>query len=50
MFFNEHSPPHCHAKYGEYKIIVDLIWVTEVRYVSDYKIMLIFNDGLQSIV
>ncbi|MEA3496904.1 MAG: DUF4160 domain-containing protein [Bacteroidota bacterium] len=24
MFFNEHNPPHFHAEYGEYKIIVDL--------------------------
>ena len=22
MYFNEHNPPHFHAKYGEYKIIV----------------------------
>ena len=29
---------------------MDLIWVTEARYVSDYKIMLIFNDGIQGIV
>jgi len=24
MYFNEHNPPHFHAKYGEYKIIVYL--------------------------
>jgi hypothetical protein len=24
MFFNEHNPPHFHAEYGEYRIIVDL--------------------------
>jgi hypothetical protein len=24
MFFNEHNPPHFHAEYGEYKIVVDL--------------------------
>jgi hypothetical protein len=23
MFFNEHNPPHFHAEYGEYRIIVD---------------------------
>jgi len=22
MYYNEHNPPHFHAKYGEYKIIV----------------------------
>jgi len=22
MYWNEHNPPHFHAKYGEYKIIV----------------------------
>jgi len=22
MYFNEHNPPHFHAKYGEFKIIV----------------------------
>ena len=22
MYFNEHNPPHFHAKYGEYKIII----------------------------
>jgi len=29
---------------------MDLIWVTEAKYVSDYKIMLMFNDGIQGIV
>jgi hypothetical protein len=29
---------------------MNLIWVTEAKYVSDYKIMLIFNDGIQGIV
>ena len=24
MNFNEHSPPHFHAKYGEYLISVDI--------------------------
>ena len=24
MFFNEHNPPHFHAEYGEYKVVVDL--------------------------
>ena len=24
MYFNDHSPPHFHAKYGEYKITVDI--------------------------
>ena len=24
MYWNEHNPPHFHAKYGEYKIIVDI--------------------------
>jgi len=24
MNFNEHSPPHFHAKYGEYQISVDI--------------------------
>ena len=29
---------------------MDLIWVTEATYISDYKIELIFNDGLKKIV
>jgi len=29
---------------------MDLIWVTEAKYVSDYKIMLMFNDGIKGIV
>jgi len=29
---------------------MDLIWVTEAKYVKDYKIELIFNDGLKNIV
>lgn len=24
MFFNEHSPPHFHAEYGEFKAIIDI--------------------------
>ena len=24
MYWNEHNPPHFHAKYGEYKIIVHI--------------------------
>lgn len=24
MFFNEHPPPHFHAKYGEFEILVDI--------------------------
>jgi hypothetical protein len=24
MFYNEHSPPHFHAKYGEYEIEVNI--------------------------
>ncbi len=24
MFFNEHNPPHFHADYGNYKIIINL--------------------------
>jgi hypothetical protein len=24
MYYNEHNPPHFHAKYGEYKIIVHI--------------------------
>jgi hypothetical protein len=25
MNFNEHNPPHFHAKYGDYQIIVEII-------------------------
>ena len=25
MFYKEHSPPHFHAKYGEYEITVDIV-------------------------
>ncbi len=24
MFFNEHSPPHFHAEYAEYKAVIDI--------------------------
>lgn len=24
MFYNEHNPPHFHAEYGEYKVVIDL--------------------------
>ena len=29
---------------------MDLIWVTDAKYVSDYKILVFFNDGIQGIV
>ena len=25
MYWNDHSPPHFHAKYGEYEITVDIL-------------------------
>jgi hypothetical protein len=24
IYFSEHNPPHFHAEYGEYKVVVDL--------------------------
>ncbi len=24
MYFNEHNPPHFHAEYGEYRVVVNL--------------------------
>ena len=24
MFYNEHNPPHFHARYGEHKMVVDI--------------------------
>lgn len=24
MFYSEHNPPHFHARYGEYKIVIDI--------------------------
>ncbi len=29
---------------------MDLIWVTQAKYLSDYKIQLVFNDGFKGIV
>ena len=29
---------------------MNLIWVTEAKYVSGYKIKLIFNDGVKAVV
>ena len=28
---------------------MQLVWVTEARYLEDYKMMLVFNDGLQKV-
>ena len=28
---------------------MQLVWVTEARYLADYKMMLVFNDGLQKV-
>ena len=25
MFFNDHSPPHFHARYGEFEATIDLV-------------------------
>ncbi len=27
-----------------------LIWVTQAEYISDYKIQLVFNDGVEGVV
>lgn len=24
MYFNEHPPPHFHAKYGEYEVVINI--------------------------
>lgn len=24
MFYNDHNPPHFHANYGEYKVVIDI--------------------------
>lgn len=24
MFYDDHNPPHFHARYGEYKIVIDI--------------------------
>ena len=24
VFYNEHNPPHFHARYGEYKVAIDI--------------------------
>ena len=24
MFFKEHAPPHFHAEYGEYRVVIDI--------------------------
>ena len=29
---------------------MELIWVTKAKYISDYKIQLVFNDGIKGIV
>jgi hypothetical protein len=29
LFYKDHSPPHFHAKYGEYEITVDIIGIGE---------------------
>jgi hypothetical protein len=26
IFFNEHNPPHFHARYGNSKIAIEIIW------------------------
>jgi hypothetical protein len=31
-------------------ITMELIWVTEAKYLEDYKIALTFNDGLKKVV
>lgn len=28
---------------------MQLIWITEAHYLNDYKMMLVFNDGLQKV-
>jgi hypothetical protein len=31
MFFNDHAPPHFHASYGEYELIVGIQPITILR-------------------
>lgn len=33
MYYRDHSPPHFHARYGEYSIVVQLdSWIVEGRF------------------
>jgi len=43
MFFNEHNPPHFHAEYGEYKIVVDLIDEVVKGFMPKRALKLIFE-------
>ncbi len=53
MYWNDHSPPHFHAKYGEYEIVVSIqdgsndmfLHVREATYVKDYEVDVLFDDG-----
>jgi len=31
MFFNDHSPPHFHAEYGEFKSIIDFQTLRQIE-------------------
>lgn len=31
MFWNEHNPPHFHARYGEYRVQIDILTLEVIR-------------------
>lgn len=31
MFYNEHNPPHFHAYYGQYKVVIDIATATALQ-------------------
>lgn len=43
MFYKEHNPPHFHANYGEYRIVVNILDRTIKGFMPKRAIKLIFT-------
>jgi hypothetical protein len=43
MFYNEHNPPHFHAEYGEYKVVISLDDETVEGFMPKRALKMIFE-------
>ena len=45
IFYNEHNPPHFHARYGSEKIAINMHDVISAKYLDGYKLEVTFDNG-----
>lgn len=50
MYYNEHNPPHFHAKYGEFQAEIDIRTLQIIKGELPKRAKTLFGNGLTTIV